>query len=599
MIRILGFLVLVIALGAGFSWLADRPGDLVMTFGGYQYRVTLMVAAIIVVALVAAIMIAWWLVKSVWNSPQTIARHFRVRRRDRGYQALSTGMIAAGAGDSALARRKKQEAMKLISADQEPLIHLLDAQASLLEGDHQAARQKFETMLKDPELKLLGLRGLYLEAERLGETEAARHYASQAVEAAPQLGWASNAALETRAIEGDWDGAIALVDKQKATRQIDRDFASRRKAVLLTAKARDLLEADPTAARNAAVEANRLAPDLVPAAVTAGRAMFRLGDLRKGAKILEAAWKKQPHPEIADAYVHARLGDSVLDRLARAKKLQATRHNNAESSLAVARAALEAGDFALARREAETAVRLEAREGAFLVLADIEEQETGDEGRVRQWLARAVRAPRDPAWVADGVVAETWAPVSPVTGRIDAFEWRAPVERLGPAIEAEERAALLELAPPKSVAPEPVEEDDDVIDAETVHAEPVAVRPAPAPAKPAPAPQPAAAAVAPVAAPIADAPEPGSVAAPAEEPRPVPATLSPAAPARTVAAPGIEPAPVEPEPRKPAEPALRLVTPAPAASVAAEEIAPPPPPDDPGVDPDEVDKDEPARFRLF
>jgi HemY protein len=109
--------------------------------------------------------------------------------------------------------------------------------------------------------------------------------------------------------------------------------------------------------------------------------------------------------------------------------------NHAESSLAVARAALDAQDFALARSEAEAAIRMDRREGAYLLLADIEEAETGDEGKVRQLLAKAVRAPRDPAWVADGVVSERWQPLSPVTGRLDAFEWRAPMERVGQLIE--------------------------------------------------------------------------------------------------------------------------------------------------------------------
>ncbi|TGS35477.1 hypothetical protein EN825_35335, partial [Mesorhizobium sp. M8A.F.Ca.ET.182.01.1.1] len=39
--------------------------------------------------------------------------------------------------------KKTKEAAKLISSDQEPLINLLDAQASLLEGDHEGAREKF------------------------------------------------------------------------------------------------------------------------------------------------------------------------------------------------------------------------------------------------------------------------------------------------------------------------------------------------------------------------------------------------------------------------------------------------------------------------
>ena len=54
--------------------------------------------------------------------------------------------------------------------------------------------------------------------------------------------------------------------------------------------------------------------------------------------------------------------------------------------------------------------------------------EFGDKGKVREWLARAVNAPRDPAWTADGVLADRWAPISPVTGALDAFQWRVPVE---------------------------------------------------------------------------------------------------------------------------------------------------------------------------
>jgi HemY protein len=134
MFRILFFLIVVLLLGLGFAWLADRPGSMLITFNGYQYQVTLMVAAAALVGAIAAVMIAWWLVKIIWNSPAIMSRYFRVRRRDRGYQSLSTGLIAAGAGDAAAARKLHSQTAKLLSADQEPLVHLLGAQASLLEG---------------------------------------------------------------------------------------------------------------------------------------------------------------------------------------------------------------------------------------------------------------------------------------------------------------------------------------------------------------------------------------------------------------------------------------------------------------------------------
>ena len=60
-------------------------------------------------------------------------------------------------------------------------------------------------------------------------------------------------------------------------------------------------------------------------------------------------------------------------------------------------------------------------------MAEIEEGQNADQGKAREWLSRAVRAPRDPVWTADGITADEWEPVSPVTGALDAFEWRVPL----------------------------------------------------------------------------------------------------------------------------------------------------------------------------
>jgi HemY protein len=411
-------------------------------------------------------------------------------------------------------------------------------------------------------MRLLGLRGLYLEAERLGDHRAARHYAGRAADVAPQLAWAAESTLGEKIAQGDWDGALKLVDAQKSTRQADRDATARRRCVLLTAKATALMDTDPTAARNAALEANRLRPDFAPAAVAAARALFRNNDTRKGAKILETAWKAEPHPEIADLYTHARHGDAVNDRLARARKLQSIKQNHAESSLAVARGELEAGHHAEARAAAQAAIRMRPTEGAWLLLADIEEAETGDIGKVRELLGRAVRAPRDPAWVADGVETDTWAPVSPVTGRLDAFEWRVPVERLGKIIDDREPETARELTAPAEDAPA-----------------------APPPAS---------------AAPVAAATAPPAVAQP--EPVPAPVEIVAAEPAAEKK-PAIPPAPANDHLAPPPQTSATLEDPSPAegaapATVVEAESATPPLPDDPGVDPDDASKTS-RRFKLF
>ncbi|KQQ34262.1 heme biosynthesis protein HemY [Rhizobium sp. Leaf306] len=435
MIRLFIFLLVVLGLGWGFSWIADRPGLISITWQDHLIETSIMVAATMVVALIAAVMIVWWVIGVIWTSPLSVRRYFRTRKRDRGYQALSTGLIAAGAGNAVLARKMSIRTRGLLSADQEPLIHLLEAQAALIEGRHADARAKFEQMAEDPETRELGLRGLYMEARRLGANEAARQYAEKAVEHAPYLPWAAQATLESRSQSGRWDEAIQLLDQQRAASVLERGEAERLKAVLLTAKASERLEGDPNGAREDAKAALKLAKGLVPAAIIAAKAYLREDNIRKAASILESAWKIEPHPDLGRTYVRARSGDSTLDRLKRAEKLEALRPNNIESLLVVAQAALDAQQFPKARAKAEAAARMQSREAAYLLLADIEEADTGDQGRVRHWMAQALRAGRDPAWVADGIVSDKWLPLSPVTGRLDAFEWKVPFGQIEGPVE--------------------------------------------------------------------------------------------------------------------------------------------------------------------
>ena len=449
MIRLFAFILVVLALGWGFSWLADRPGLISITWQDYLIETSLMVAATVAAAAIAAIMILWWLFQLLWTSPHSVRRYFRARKRDRGYQALSTGLIAAGAGNAMLARKMSLRAQGMLRADQEPLLHLLDAQAALIEGKHDEARARFERMAEDPETRELGLRGLYMEARRLGADEAARQYAERAAEHAPNLPWAAQATLEYRSRAGRWEDAIRLLDQQRVASVIEKKQADRWKAVLLTAKAEERLEADPKGARDDALAALKLAKDLVPAAIVASKGYLREDNVRRAASVLEGVWKLTPHPEIARAYVRARSGDSAVDRLKRAEKLEQLRPNNVESLAVVAEAALDARELRKARAKAEAATRMSPRESLYLLLADIEEADTGDQGRIRHWMAQALRAPRDPAWVADGIVSEQWLAVSPASGRIDAFEWKVPFGQLeGPVEEGNiAEKAIAELPP--------------------------------------------------------------------------------------------------------------------------------------------------------
>ncbi|MGB8895026.1 MAG: hypothetical protein WCD13_12080, partial [Pseudolabrys sp.] len=209
---------------------------------------------------------------------------------------------------------------------------------------------------------------------------------------------------------------------------------------LLAARAQALADIDRDTSRALVLESVKLAPDLVPAAALAGRRLAESGEPRKARKILETAWTINPHPDIAESYANLRLGDSARERLARMQKLADKVPGQLEGALAVARAALDAREFTTARAALAPYLSAPTRRIATL-MADIEETEHGDEGRVREWMMRAMRASGDPVWTADGVVSERWLPISP-NGRLDGFEWKVPLAEIGVS------RPIIEVVPP-------------------------------------------------------------------------------------------------------------------------------------------------------
>ena len=441
MTRLVLYLVGVALLASGLAWLADRPGTLAINWEGRLIETTVFRAVVLFSFLLAFSILAWSIARQLWQSPAAVGNFFNRRRQERGLDALSSGMIAIGAGDKSLATKYAVQARKALP--NEPLTHLLRAQAAQLQGDRATSRRIFEAMLGTPDTEQLGLRGLYLEAEREGEMEAARQFASRALGLNPKLGWPIDALFDLQCKAADYAGALETLAIGRKHGHVERMDADRRRAVLLTAQAQDLEDENSAKALELASEAHNLAADLVPAAAIAGRQLASRGNTARAAKVIERTWKKSPHPELAVVYAFARPGDSPRDRLERIKRLGRSTPHSAEGPIAVATAAVDARSWDEAREALAPLLEGRLTQRVCTLMARIEGEQHKDTGRVREWLARAVNAPRDPVWTADGFVAERWGAISPVTGALDAFQWKVPVEAMAGA-EAERALDKLE-----------------------------------------------------------------------------------------------------------------------------------------------------------
>lgn len=444
MIRLVWLFLLAAGLAAGAAVLSGQHELVEIRIGSTTYAMPPAVAAALCVLAVAVLLGIWRLIGFVFDWPGAMSRARRERRRRARYLSLARGMVAVAAGDAREARRHAAKAKSKSrgkgGADEPLLAQLLNVQTAQLDGDEVAAARAYADMLGAEETEFLGLRGLFVQATRRHDRDAARRYAARAFQLRPQTPWVAAAAFDLEAAAGDWAAAERALAGQAKAKLLEPAIVTRRRAVLAAAAARDRLAAGrPEQALKLAGSALKVAPGLLEAALAAAAVWRAEGRLKRAAKVLEAAWTADPHPALAAAYAG----------LAPVERLIALRPEHPESRLlAAARAALR-GDH----REIETILEPLLGEvpsaRAARLMADAAAAR-GDMMAARMWADQALAAPRDGVWrcTACGHETPNWGPVCDHCGAFDTLGWNALAHPASPALAGDAATLLYRLAPP-------------------------------------------------------------------------------------------------------------------------------------------------------
>ena len=425
MIRLASWIIGSLILAGIAAWIIALPGTLTLELAGYRLQPRLGTAVALLIVAATVVILVWAVVRRIIGAPRAMARRRAARRREQGVEALSDAVIALQAGDPARARIMAREAQARLPDN--GAAKLLEARADLALGDMPAAREHYRALIASEKTAVAALTGLYDQARAQNRSEAALTFARKTLALAPDTSWAGQAVFDDLARRGQWAEAVAMVNAEPAPSREDKAKKRRRQAVIETARARESETGNPNAALDHALTALKLLPDFVPAALIAARIYSNRGEARRAQSLLRRIWRATGHPDVAALYAHSQPGASAVDRLKRLGEIIEMPPPHRAAGMAMARAAIDAYDWPRARAALEPFAGSDATQGVASLMAEIEEGQNGDQGKAREWLARAMRAPRDPAWTADGIVSDEWEPTSPVTGRLDAFEWKVPV----------------------------------------------------------------------------------------------------------------------------------------------------------------------------
>lgn len=386
MVRWIG-LILLLAVFAGIAGtLASAPGTMVFEWGDYRIVTSVAVFALVlaIVIIVAALLYRLW--GAVRRAPGSLAGMRQERRRRRGFEALSRGLVAVAAGDADIAERQSRRAAQLL--DDRPLTMLLQAQSAQLRGDDQAATKFFTAMRQQPETAFLGLRGLLAQAMKRNDWQQGLRLAEEAYRLNPKSEWLIRALYDLNKQAGRWTEAEALLDRSTTAKVLAPADTAPQRAELLY---RMSLETSGGDAIRYVRKAFDIDPGHVGAAARLARLMVAEGRQRKAVGVIERAWVKHPDPELAEVYWLATESTDALKKVKAAQHLKLVNPDHPESRITVAVAALEAQLWGEARSNLESIAGDDASPRVCRLMATLEEAEHGDVARARMWLLRAAR----------------------------------------------------------------------------------------------------------------------------------------------------------------------------------------------------------------
>ena len=433
-IKIAVFIAFVAAVTYGATFLLELDGGVRIVAAGMEINLTPIKA---VIALGLLMLIIWLLMKlaglavatlKVINGDETaLSRYFDKNRQEKGYRALSEGILALAEGDGDVAIAKATKADKYLHKP--ALTNLITAQGAEMKGDRTRATEVYKRLLNNEKTRFVGVRGILRQKLANGEIESALKLAQTAFALRPRHTEVQDTLLQLQAGQHDWKGARQTLNAKLKYGSMPRDVHKRRDAVLALSEARDVIdEGKSIEAREAAIEANRKSPDLIPAAVMAARSYVAQGSKRHAARVIVKAWQARPHPDLAGAFAEIEPDETPARRLKRFGKLLKTHPDARETRLLKAELNLAAEDFPAARRALGDMAEVDPDARTLTIMAAIERGEGSPDAVVKGWLARAVSAPRGPQWVCDNCqhIHADWAPTCENCGAFDSLSWRAP-----------------------------------------------------------------------------------------------------------------------------------------------------------------------------
>lgn len=367
---------------------------------------------------VVLVFLTHYLMKLVsWLSllPARLRAYLAQRRLEKSKENVLESFVAMAAGEFNLASNLSARAHYLDPTNSFAPIFL--AQACFMKGDYKEAERQFQELLKTPQTRFLGLRGLISLRQKQNRLFEVKRFLEDILKDRPNSPWALNQLFAILIQEGALDNAEKLLAQLKSSQGLTAEKASRHRAILCWLKAqRALEEKDLEGAESYLSQTLKLDPTLTAATLALAHLYGRQDKTSKAQRCLIRGYEAHPQSDYLAAIEELMASKSPLERYQFSEDLCSTHYQSSDSHYILADLGLKAQLWGQARFHLNLLGEKRPTRSYYQLMAELEENEPGLQNKKdHNYLTEMLSAPQDPHWVCQECHCsqKTWTAICP------------------------------------------------------------------------------------------------------------------------------------------------------------------------------------------
>ncbi|MCC3861868.1 tetratricopeptide repeat protein [Pseudemcibacter aquimaris] len=398
MIRLTIFTVIGISLALVAAWIAANPGDVLISWQGWEIRFSVAVSVMLLVLYTAALLftlkiLKWMNISALLGSPKRM-----VAKRAKADKMMDQAWGAYALDDYDNAIKHALRAKGAIGENTEILRFL----ASATEKLGKDKNPYFEKLALSEENQIWTGK---IKLEKLIKNKnwpAATSLITTLREQAPKNAWLLEQYIYASARTGNWQetlDAIKVAEKQKGVispATLKNIKAATEYALALEKKAGGKKQECASLLKSAL----KLDPAFSPAALALAKLHLEQNDPNAAEKVIRNIWKKAPNDELAEMLLELYPQESNSEAYRRIKKIADSAPEFVESAHIMAEAAINAEQWP----DAKTALNKiiggpDEAPKTYLLLAKLEEKQKGPGEAAENYKNKSAKLSHKNQWV--------------------------------------------------------------------------------------------------------------------------------------------------------------------------------------------------------